>query len=138
MDRKEYKHQHYLLNKDRYKENNHKWLEKNGKYYKKYKDKWYRDNAQRLRDYRATLKKTVFDYYGRQCNCKGCIETNEGFLTIDHVNNDGHKERNSGGNSTQTYRKIIKLGFPNTYQVQCYNCNLGRARNGGVCPHNIK
>lgn len=33
---------------------------------------------------------------------------------------------------------IITAGFPPEYQIQCFNCNLGRARNGGVCPHQAR
>ena len=25
--------------------------------------------------------------------------------------------------------------FRRRFQILCYNCNLGRSRNGGVCPH---
>ena len=24
---------------------------------------------------------------------------------------------------------------PDTIQILCFNCNCGRARNGGICPH---
>jgi len=137
MNRNEYKHKHYVENKDRYKDNHKRWLDKNRKYYKKYKDKWYRDNTVRLRDYRISLKNDVYDHYGRYCKC--CGELNELFLSVDHVNNDGNKERRgSGGHSTTLYTKIIKEGFPDTYQILCYNCNLGKSRNGGICPHEVQ
>lgn len=111
-----------------------KWREKNKKYYKRYKDKWYRDNSLRLRDYRLHVKQTVYDNYGNKCNC--CGETEKKFLTIDHVNNDGYKTRNGGGGTDKLYRQIIKEKFPDKYQILCYNCNLGKARNNGSCPHN--
>lgn len=31
--------------------------------------------------------------------------------------------------------EIIDQGFPPSFRVLCYNCNSGRARNRGVCPH---
>jgi hypothetical protein len=30
---------------------------------------------------------------------------------------------------------IIKSGFPNSFQILCYNCNNGKRMNRGVCPH---
>jgi hypothetical protein len=31
--------------------------------------------------------------------------------------------------------EIIKNNFPPEFQILCFNCNLGRSRSGGVCPH---
>ncbi len=133
MNKKEYKRQHYLKNKDKYKENNHRWLEKNREYYREYKKKWYRDNTKRLKDYRDGLKEKVYAHYGHMCKC--CKEENPKFLTIDHVNNDGYKDRRDGFSSDKLYSKIIKEDYPKRYQILCYNCNMGKARNDGVCPH---
>lgn len=41
------------------------------------------------------------------------------------------------------YRHLKKQGFPREpdgfkIEVQCWNCNLGAAVNGGVCPHKEK
>jgi hypothetical protein len=30
-----------------------------------------------------------------------------------------------------------KHGYPEGFQVLCMNCNWGRYRNGGVCPHEL-
>jgi hypothetical protein len=131
---KEYKRKHYIENKEKYKENQKRWLEKNSKYYKEYKGGWYRDNATRLKDYRLKQRTIVYRHYGNKCAC--CGEDNIKFLSIDHVNNDGHNERKSrGGSSDQIIRRIILNNFPDTYQVLCFNCNLGKSRNGGICPH---
>ena len=80
--------------------------------------------------------------YGGKCNC--CGESNPLFLTIDHVNNDGYKHRGRndgkykiGSFSGHYYKTIIKAGFPDDLQLLCYNCNCGRARNKGICPHKI-
>lgn len=82
---------------------------------------------------RTTIKKTLMDHYGNICAC--CGETNPLFLTLDHMNNDGAKHRKLLSNSTEIYRWLIKENYPEGYQVLCFNCNCGRARNGGVCPH---
>ena len=77
-------------------------------------------------------KAEVFERYGSACKC--CGETEPMFLTIDHVNNDGGgRYRKDRGYAM--YQKIIDEGFPAKYQVLCWNCNTGKQRNGGVCPH---
>lgn len=74
--------------------------------------------------------------YGGKCMC--CGESEKIFMTIDHINNDGAKERKGLGNRSgvHLYRSLKKRGFPQDgYRLSCFNCNLGRARNGGICPH---
>jgi hypothetical protein len=29
----------------------------------------------------------------------------------------------------------VKQGFPDGFQTLCFNCNVGKYKNGGVCPH---
>jgi len=88
------------------------------------------NNAKNKRS-RDKLKGEIYNHYGRECAC--CGEDNELFLSIDHVNNDGYKERKRYG--AGIYTKIRAEGFPPTYQVLCMNCNWGKHKNGGVCPH---
>jgi hypothetical protein len=86
------------------------------------------------RRYKKRLKDRVIKGYGGKCVC--CGESNNGFLTLDHVNEDGAEERKQFGHNTQKlHNRIIREGFPSRYQLLCYNCNCGRAYNGGVCPH---
>lgn len=72
----------------------------------------------------------VLDAYGRMCAC--CGETTIQFLTIDHVNNDGAEERRKHG--PDTARRVIELGFPDTFQILCFNCNCAKGIHGS-CPH---
>lgn len=92
------------------------------------------DKSKRLN---AVLREQVFMAYGgKQCAC--CGETEPLFLTIDHIANDGAEMRRSGTHSrggTQFYQWLRKNGFPSGFQVLCMNCNLGKHRNGGFCPH---
>lgn len=83
----------------------------------------------------SNLRKKVIEHYGARCVC--CNESNIGFLSIDHKNNDGAEHRRmikkncgSGFNGW-----VIKNNFPDFLQVMCYNCNCGRQLNGGICPH---
>ncbi len=80
-------------------------------------------------------KREVMDGYGGKCAC--CGETELAFLTIDHIDGGGCKHRRSlnMGAGVQFYRKLLREGCPSGYQVLCFNCNMGRAVNGGVCPH---
>lgn len=85
------------------------------------------------RRYYRRLQKTVFDHYGSKCSC--CGESEQSFLSVDHKNNDGAQHRKKIGIGHILYRWIIDNEFPTTLQLLCCNCNMGKHRNGGVCPH---
>jgi hypothetical protein len=72
--------------------------------------------------------------YGQKCNCPGCTESSKSFLTLDHVQNDGHKERQNL-NRWDICRAATDHYCPEKYQVLCFNCNCGKNKNKGVCPH---
>ena len=105
---------------------------------------YYDNHDARKATQRARVNKSrdaVYAAYGAACNC--CGEIIPEFLTIDHVNNDGAEHRRTklrkngtaGLSNTYLYAQIIAENFPDKYQLLCMNCNLGRERNGGVCPH---
>lgn len=72
--------------------------------------------------------------YGMVCAC--CGEKEVRFLSFDHVENDGKLARSKGMYGKRLYAWIAKQGAPpETLRVLCFNCNLGRQFNGGVCPH---
>jgi hypothetical protein len=78
------------------------------------------------------LKSAVFAAYGgARCAC--CGEDTFEFLSIDHINGGGtrHLKEISGG----LYYWLREHGYPQGFQVLCFNCNFGKARNKGVCPH---
>lgn len=91
----------------------------------------------RDREAARRLKDRVFQAYGGwQCAC--CKESEPRFLTIDHVNNDGAQHRRQMGEKRggrKFYEWLVTNGFPSGFQVLCMNCNWGKARNHGVCPH---
>jgi len=91
---------------------------------------------------RARIREAVFAAYGGyKCAC--CGESEQKFLTIDHVKNDGATfRRQIAGTRTAagyvTYRWLLKHNFPSGYQVLCMNCNHGKRMNAGVCPHQAR
>lgn len=89
-------------------------------------------DREKARYTQARLK--VIEHYGSQCAC--CGEAEPLFLEIDHIKNDGKKHRQLIGNSARALVFwIIKNNYPDDFQLLCSNCNQGKKRNGGVCPH---
>jgi hypothetical protein len=78
------------------------------------------------------VRDRILSAYGARCKC--CGETEPMFLEIDHVNGGGAKHFKSKWVSG-VYREIVAAGCPPDYRILCANCNKGRHRNGGTCPH---
>ena len=76
-------------------------------------------------------KDSVFAHYGESCAC--CGERESVFLTIDHITGGGTKHVKSLAKNF--YDWLVVNGFPSGFQTLCYNCNVGKYRNGGTCPH---
>ena len=83
--------------------------------------------------WRDRQRARVLEAYGGVCTC--CGESNFGFLSVDHVNGGGREHRKTAGGGAMLYLDIIRRGFPGDFTILCFNCNLGRAYNGGICPH---
>lgn len=84
---------------------------------------------------KARRRLKVIKHYSNGDNkCVCCGEPNIRFLTIDHCNNDGGIHRKTIG-ARRIYQWLINHNFPPGYQILCWNCNCGRAMNGGICPH---
>lgn len=94
---------------------------------KKYK----RANKQKIAlsalERKKKLRSKFFEMYGNTCVC--CGEKNERFLTLDHKLNNGKSERN------KDYLRATNNLNLSEYQTLCFNCNIGRYINGGICPH---
>lgn len=94
------------------------------------------------------LRKQVFEHYGNKCAC--CGESEPLFLTLDHINNDGANQRRALAKQLgrkadyrsmagkRMYYRFVKYGFPDDLQLLCSNCNHGKFRNGGICPHQTR
>lgn len=72
---------------------------------------------------RNIIRQEIIDILGRECKHCGC--TDKRCLQIDHIYNDGKKERNNLRDRLTYYKFIlnkIKSGS-NDYQLLCANCN---------------
>ena len=88
---------------------------------------------------RIKNKDVVFSHYSfgkPECTC--CGEKEMKFLCIDHINNDGALHRkNYGRVGHRIYTWLKNKGYPEGYQVLCFNCNNAKALYG-ECPHKKK
>lgn len=88
------------------------------------------------KDY-ANKRLAIIEHYGGRCSC--CGEAEPLFLEIDHINNDGKIHRQNIGIGGRTLILwLIKNNYPDGFQVLCSNCNQGKKRGGGACPHKSK
>lgn len=113
------------------------WRKENPDKVKALQDKFHaaHPNANRIYHQRSTAKvrDAVFGHYGEVCACCGASRE---FLTLDHIDGNGHEHRKAIGSSggVAFYRWIIRNGFPPGYQSLCWNCNCAKAMYG-ICPH---
>lgn len=102
--------------------------------------------AKKMRERNKRIKLLVYENYGGfLCAC--CGEKEPMFLSIDHKNNDGYAHRKMIKNGTTNgitlynwiYGQFKKTGiWPDGFQILCMNCQHGKARNGGICPHQVR
>lgn len=108
-------------------------------YYKKSYYKRHEKCKLYAREKARNIREIVMNHYGAICVC--CGETNKYFLSIDHINNDGHwhRKENKLAIGIATHRWIVKNNFPKTIRILCMNCNFGRAKTPDKrCPHEIE
>ena len=104
----------------------YKKTEKYKKWKKEYQKKCYQSEAYWKRRHRDKQKyrKVVFRHYSNGVpKCANCGIKNLDVLELDHIKNDGAKERKIRKSGTQFYRWLVKNNFPSGYQVLCRNCN---------------
>lgn len=105
-----------------------------------YLKKYYRANRAKAKAYNKAYavraKLEAFTHYcgGKSPACACCGESIMDFLTLDHINGHGTKQRERirrGGHSFCAYLRT--RGYPPGFRVLCFNCNC--ARRLGPCPH---
>lgn len=117
------------------------WYHKNKERLNREKREWGKRNRNIVNRWKkisdVNLRKQIIEGYGGKCAC--CGETEFHFLDIDHIDNDGRADREHFNDFRAFYRWLRNNGFPkDKYQLLCSNCNQGKRRNGGICPHKVK
>jgi len=87
------------------------------------------------RDWYKRVRGECLAVYGGKCAC--CGELRVEFLTIDHINGQGHQHRLRVGIGNHFYEWLKRNNFPSGYRVLCYNCNCSLGHYG-YCPHEKK
>lgn len=136
---KEYKKQYHIQNREKILEKVKEHYVRNREKRLAYGKQWRKNNPDKMHAYRNAhvkkLKDETFTAYGGYiCSC--CGETEKLFMTIDHINGGGNTHRKSLGNAggKDFYTWLRKNGYPEGYQVLCYNCNISKGHYG-ICPH---
>lgn len=141
MDRKEYWKQYYTKNKEHILETNRQWVKSHKKESHDIKNKWRslhprvytpeQKLMKRVYSKRASAKrkvKVLQHYSPGLVKCARCGIEDITVLTIDHINGRGGEERLRTGSSF--YQMLISQGFPEGYQVLCFNCNYKKYLEG--------
>ena len=103
------------------------WVEEQKRVNPNYIDDF--NSRHRLRQKTNRLK-VISHYTKGKMTCMCCNENQILFLEIDHMDNNGNKQRN-----IKIEDWIIKNNYPNNFQILCSNCNKGKHLNYGTCPH---
>jgi len=86
------------------------------------------------RSYRSKMKLDMLEGLGNVCAC--CGEDNPVFLTLDHINNDGHTHRETLKDH-QIIAEARRENWPkDKYQILCMNCNFAKGHYE-ECPHKL-
>ena len=104
------------------------------------RNKWREENRTRQREIdkrsRRKLKVDALNAYSKNnpiCVC--CKEKEIEFLCLDHIDDDGNKNRKTTGTGNTFYFWLRKNKYPKLrIQLLCYNCNNSK-KNGGICVH---
>lgn len=113
-----------------------KWSDDNPDMVKHRLRRWRKANPDKVRaqNQRAYLKlrKSILNHYGDKCAC--CGETAIEFLSIDHINGCGEKQRQEVGSGGKFYQWLKDNGYPDGFRILCHNCNMAIGFYG-YCPH---
>lgn len=118
----EYRKQYYRDNKVVLLQRSAQWIKAHPELHKRYQQK-----------FRDAVRAKVIAAYGSHCVC--CGETEQEFLTVDHIHGGGRKDRELGRGGHGLYRWLIQENFPKDhYRLLCMNCNFAKGIYGR-CPH---
>jgi hypothetical protein len=124
------------------------WLAKNPQRRRESSHNYYHQNPERGRANAAKIRKklrmdVIEHYSGGKPICACCGEQQIEFLTIDHIaeNGSAHRAEISNGknkaNNAQVFRWLRDNGYPEGFQVLCFNCNCAK-HIYKICPHQLR
>lgn len=79
-------------------------------------------NRKCVENQKKTRRIIVKHYSNNTFKCSECGESRYQCLDLDHIYNNGKEDRTTT-NPYVLYRRLIKNGFPEGYQILCRNCN---------------
>lgn len=85
-----------------------------------------KNNPGTQQKYVLRIKAEVLGHYGpggrAECSWKGCTVDDIDMLSLDHVDNDGAKDRKlRGSGGIRIYLRVKREGYPGGYQTLCHN-----------------
>ena len=83
---------------------------------------------EQIKTYQRKMKYLIYVLLNNKCQC--CGETDPSYFNIDHVHNDGSKDKKYNIASWSGRYKIVKRN-PSRYQILCANFNYAKHQNGG-------
>lgn len=123
--RAEYQHAIYLRNRK-------KRLRQAREYYRANRERVLTREREHWKKKLPLIKSNVIAHYSNGTNkCACCGESTFEFLTMDHINGGGNRQRKHIGN---LYIWLARQGYPPGFQVLCSNCNSAKGIYG-ACPH---
>lgn len=123
-----------------------KWKEKNPERYKESRQKWLNENKEKRNRWQSEYRKkkrieALSHYSDGTPMCACCGELEKDFLTFDHIDGGGNKQRieitGSKTNGLNLPLWLFHNKYPDGFQVLCHNCNCAKHKLG-VCPHKLK
>ena len=109
-----YEREYYEKNKDKIRERKRNAMRRLRAERPEHYNKQSRNAKQRLRE-------KLFDIYGHKCAVCGFDDKRA--LTLDHINNNGNKERKEFG-ERGVYQKARDNFSPDAYRILCMNCQF--------------
>jgi len=105
------------------------------KYYAKNKNKLLKQNKENGKQKHAEAKRLCIEHYSNGTNkCCCCGESNPEFLSLNHINGGGRKDRQTFKGARTFCGYLVKNNFPKGINIMCFNCNLSYGF-FGYCPH---
>lgn len=107
-----------------------------------YQGNWRRANKESWNQYRKEWRhhrraEALEHYGGNPPKCACCGEDHHEFLTIDHINGGGTRDRKAHRRMASAYEWLKAEGYPLGFRVLCQNCNASIGHYG-YCPHQRK